>query len=94
MGPLFEGFAQGSGAMVQETQLLTHDWGFKFEDVSYDKLHIWHGIKDANAPISMIRYMAERLPHARLHELEDTHYTIGRHFEEMLSELLSDARAL
>ncbi|KLO09468.1 alpha/beta hydrolase fold family protein [Schizopora paradoxa] len=91
--PLFEGFAQGSGAMVEETQLLAHDWGFRFEDVTFDKISIWHGLKDANAPIEMIRYMAERLPHAHLHEFDDTHYTIGRRLDEVLSELLSDAKA-
>ena len=88
---LFEGFARGAAGMVQETQLLVHDWGFKLEDITYDTVKVWHGAKDINAPISMVRYMVNRLPHATLTEYpDDTHYTMGAHFEEVLADLVPD----
>ncbi|EPQ57500.1 alpha/beta-hydrolase [Gloeophyllum trabeum ATCC 11539] len=86
---LFEAFAQGSAAFVHEARLLTEDWGFRFEDVQYDRVQLWHGTKDVNAPIRHTRYMAERLPHGVLHEYEgETHFTILHHLEEIMSELL------
>lgn len=85
---MFEGFAQGGDAFVQEIKLLTsNDWGFKFADVNYDKIQIWHGTRDVNAPIRMIRYMAEHLPHSVLQEFDDTHFTIASHLREIFSEL-------
>ncbi|KAH8879483.1 hydrolase [Thozetella sp. PMI_491] len=84
-----EPFAQGTDGLVQETQLLTQSWGFKFEDVIYDKVQIWHGKGDKNAPIAMIRYMAERLPHCELHEYEGNHYDASKCFDEILDTFVS-----
>lgn len=86
----FEAFAQGAEGFVQEAQLLPQpDWGFPFEDVTYDQIQMWHGTQDKNAPVSLIRYMAERLPHCVLREFEGaTHFTIHRHLEEIVSELI------
>jgi len=91
---LFEGFAQGSEAFVQESQLLTaRDWGFRFEDVSYGRIQMWHGTKDKNAPIRMARYMSERLPNCILREFEDdTHFTLVRHLEGIVSDLVPDRK--
>ncbi|KMU79947.1 hypothetical protein CISG_08229 [Coccidioides immitis RMSCC 3703] len=87
----FEAFAQGAGGFVQETRLLTHDWGFRFEDIRYDKIQIWHGAKDVNSPVRMTRYMAERLPHCVLREFEgDDHYTMVRHLEQIVSEFVPE----
>ncbi|KAL4999942.1 Alpha/Beta hydrolase protein [Aspergillus recurvatus] len=75
---VFEAFAQGGAATVQEAVLLSHDWGFRFEDIVYNKIHLWHGQKDAQSPIEMIRYMAKRLPHCVLREFEgETHFTVA-----------------
>ncbi|KLJ07605.1 hypothetical protein EMPG_16911 [Blastomyces silverae] len=76
---IFEAFAHGSAGFVQETQLLTAaDWGFRFEDVRFPpKVLMWHGTADANSPIGMIRYMAERIPHCVLREFEGVdHYSL------------------
>ena len=89
MRVLFEGFAQGPDGAVQETQLLTTNWGFSFEDVDYDKIVIWHGAKDANSPIRYMRYMAEHLPHAELREFpDDDHYNIVKRFGDFLDEVV------
>jgi pimeloyl-ACP methyl ester carboxylesterase len=86
---VFEAFVQGGAATVQEAVLLSHDWGFRFEDVTYSKIQLWHGQKDAQSPIEMIRYMAERLPHCMLHEFKgETHFTVAGHIDEILSDLV------
>ncbi|KAF7503157.1 hypothetical protein GJ744_004261 [Endocarpon pusillum] len=87
---LFEPFAQGAAASVQEAKLLTQSWGFRFEDVKYDRILIWHGTRDVNAPISMIRWMAARLPHCELRESDHTHFTLVDQLEEILAQLLPD----
>jgi pimeloyl-ACP methyl ester carboxylesterase len=87
-----EPFAQKAEAAVHEAKLLSsQDWGFRLEDVEYDVVRIWHGAQDQNAPIAMIRYLAERLPHRVLREFEgDTHYTMFRHAEGALLELFPE----
>ncbi|OJD15779.1 hypothetical protein AJ78_03997 [Emergomyces pasteurianus Ep9510] len=93
---IFEAFAQGSAGFAQETQLLTaDDWGFRFEDVRFKKVLMWHGTADANSPIGMIRYMAERMPHCVLREFEGVdHYSLlagkegAARLEEILEELV------
>ncbi|KAL4780097.1 Alpha/Beta hydrolase protein [Aspergillus varians] len=88
---MFEAFAQGAAATVQEAGLLSHDWGFQFEDITYNNIRIWHGEKDTNSPIEMIRYMANRLPHCELREFQgDNHYTVARHIEKILAELVPE----
>lgn len=87
----FEGFAQGAEGFVYETQLLTQDWGFRFEDVAYDNIQLWHGTQDKNAPVRMVRYIVERLPHSVLREFEgESHFTLFRHLEEILSDLVPE----
>ncbi|KAJ5167914.1 uncharacterized protein N7482_003508 [Penicillium canariense] len=86
---LFEAFRQGTPPAVHDARLLTSSWGIKFEDITYERVRIWHGTKDANAPVQMMRYMAERLPHCDLKEFpEATHFTLHRYFEQILSELV------
>ena len=87
---VLEAFRQGAGPAVHDARLLTTSWGIRFEEVTYNKVKIWHGTKDTNAPIQLMRYMAERLPHCELHEFqEDTHFTMHRHLDRVLTELVS-----
>lgn len=87
---LFEHFAQGTAGFVHETRLLTRDWGFRFDDITYDTVRIWHGSRDANAPIGSIRGMAARMPHCVLTEFDDTHFSVGSHYEDVLREIMAD----
>lgn len=91
-----EPFAQGPDGAVQEARILTdQDWGFRLEDVTFRDapIKIWHGTKDANAPIEAIRYLAEKLPNAELHEFgEDTHYTMGDHAEAAFLDLMGETK--
>jgi hypothetical protein len=90
MDLIFEGFAQGTSGFVHETQMLTGHWGFKFEDIIYDKVQMWHGSRDANAPVQSIRDMAEHMPHFVLKEYDENHFTMGNHVEEVLKALIAE----
>jgi pimeloyl-ACP methyl ester carboxylesterase len=87
---LFEPFAQGSRGLVQEAYLLSHPYGFRLEDVPFEnKVQIWHGTKDTNSPIEMVRYLKDRLPHCEMHEFGgETHFTVIKHLEEIVTELV------
>ena len=88
---VLEAFRQGTAPTVHDAQLLMSSWGIEFEDVTYDKVRLWHGTQDANAPVQMVRYMAERLPNCELREFEDdTHFTLHRHLDQILSELVPE----
>lgn len=88
---VLEAFRQGAEPAVHDARLLTSSWGLKFEDVTYNRVKIWHGTKDANAPVQMIRYLAGHLPHCTLQEFEnDTHFTLRRHLDTILSELVPE----
>jgi pimeloyl-ACP methyl ester carboxylesterase len=89
----FEPFAQGAEGFVREAQLLCEpDWGFRFEDVKYDKIMLWHGMKDTNAPIRMILYMKDRLPHSEFKGYDENHFGVTNHLDEILSELMKEAK--
>jgi len=85
----FSGFSQDARGLVQETQLISQDWGFKLEDITYDPVKLWHGTKDTNAPIGWARSTVSRLPHGHLQEFDDDHYAIGFRLEEVLEDLVS-----
>lgn len=90
---VFETFAQGSKACVQEARLLSTDWDIPFEDVDYNKVQIWHGVKDVNSPVRLMRYIAKRLPNADLREYpDDDHWTVIKHLEDIISELMPEAK--
>lgn len=86
---MFEGFAQGSGAFVEEAIVLSvRHWGFELEETDFP-IQIWHGEKDTNAPIQWIRNMSKRLPNSRLKEYPgESHYTMVNHLEGILAEFM------
>ncbi|RYO78171.1 hypothetical protein DL762_008829 [Monosporascus cannonballus] len=60
-----EPFAQGSRGFVQEAYILTHPYGFRL-DVQFErKVKIWHGTKDVNSPIRMVRSKSATGPNRR-----------------------------
>lgn len=71
-----EAFAQCSKASIQEARLLSQDWGFRFEDVRYPGIKVWHGRNDINAPVGTVRYMVDKLPSPDFWELDADHYTM------------------
>lgn len=85
---LFEAFAQGSSGLVAEAKILSTNWGLRLQDVRTE-VKIWHGTKDQQAPIRMLRYMAEKLPNCQLTEFEGVdHFAMAYHLEKILEDLI------
>ncbi|KXG48949.1 uncharacterized protein PGRI_028190 [Penicillium griseofulvum] len=90
---LFEPFAQGAGPAAYEAKLLSQDWDIEFGDITYNNLYIWHAAKDWNSPLPMTEYYVKLLsnsPSFKVFE-DDTHFTIHRHMDEILSELIPES---
>jgi len=83
-----QGYRQGPDGVLTDGRIFTSDWGFKLEDVG-GEVKLWFGTKDTHTPIWHARYMAEKIPKAKLKEYEGaTHMNIQRNYEEILRELI------
>jgi pimeloyl-ACP methyl ester carboxylesterase len=83
-----EAFRQGGGGVILEYRLYGMPWGFSAQGVSVP-VHIWHGEEDLVVPMHHAEDLADRLPDASLHKLEDTgHFSIQQHYGLMLDTLL------
>jgi pimeloyl-ACP methyl ester carboxylesterase len=61
---LSEAFRSGSRGPAWEMGLYARPWGFRLEDIR-TPVHLSHGEQDANAPVSMGRYLATVIPESR-----------------------------
>jgi pimeloyl-ACP methyl ester carboxylesterase len=71
-----------------EWHLYVNPWGFGFDGIVIDIL-LLYGVYDRQVPPGMGRYLAERIPRARLFEVEDGgHFsTINNHIGEIFNYL-------
>jgi len=83
-------FHQGPAATIQEAAILFSPWGFDVSTITYDKIQLWHGTKDINAPLSQIRYVVDRLPHCELKTYDADHFELVKHIEEVIDDLITD----
>jgi pimeloyl-ACP methyl ester carboxylesterase len=91
MDIMFEPYAQGTAGAVQEAALMSGDWGIKFEEVRHPKVLIWHGTKDFNAPLAMVKYMADGIPGSTLKVYEgEGHSGLTSRIEEIVGELVTE----
>ena len=82
---LSEAFRDGSRGPAWEMGLYARPWAFRLEDIRAP-VHLWHGEQDANAPVSMGRYLARSIRECRA-----TFYA-GEghlHFVDRLPEILA-----
>ncbi|KAL4908632.1 hypothetical protein BDW74DRAFT_102288 [Aspergillus multicolor] len=89
---VFQAFAQGGAATVHEAVLLTHDWVFRFEDITYDGVRIWHGKKDAQSPIEMAAIWPNDYRTASSTNLEEKQLYGGKSWDiaEILPQLVPE----
>lgn len=85
-----ETFHQGTAATMQEAVLLFSPWGFDVSTITYDKVQLWHGTRDVNAPLNQIQYIADRLPHCELKTYDADHFELVKYIDEILDELITD----
>lgn len=91
-----ETWAQGANGWVDEVRLLGSAWGFDPSDIRCGPskeaggsggipVKVWHGSRDANAPLASMRWLVDRMPGAELVVLEDKgHFELGLSLKEML----------
>ena len=88
MASLKVAYAQGPDGVIRDGQLYSTPWDIKLKDV-HKEIKLFYGHKDDRTPLVFGRYYKANLPKAELTEFEDaSHFTINRHDEEILSELV------
>ena len=89
-----EAFRNGSRGPAHDLLLVTHDWGFRPEDVSV-QVYLWHGELDRIVPASATRRQEHLLPRctARYYP-DDGHYSIVlKNIDAILAEIAGYANA-
>ncbi len=68
-------------------------WGFRITDIRVP-VHIWHGNQDASVPVEVARFLARRIPGARLTVFSgEGHLGTYRHTAEILQSLAASVRS-
>jgi pimeloyl-ACP methyl ester carboxylesterase len=86
---LSEAFRSGSRGPAWEMGLYARPWGFRPEDIR-TPVHLSHGEQDANAPVTMGRYLATSIPGCRASFYSGEGHL---HFVDRLPEILAAVEA-
>jgi pimeloyl-ACP methyl ester carboxylesterase len=88
---ILESFRQGTKGPGYEGRLYGQPWGFRLEDITFDRVCLWHGELDTNVPVAMGRAIAEAIPNCRAKFCpNDAHISIiFNHMQEIMITLLS-----
>jgi pimeloyl-ACP methyl ester carboxylesterase len=86
---LVEALRQGAKGAAYDGMLLGRSWGFKIEDITFPRIHLWHGELDKDVPVTAAREIA-----AKLVQCKATYYPreghislIVNHSKEIISTL-------
>ena len=82
-----EAFQQGTKGLVHDFNLYSMSWGFKLSEIpSETKVFLFHGELDANIPVSIARFMSERIPNCetKFYQNEAHISTFINHFDEIM----------
>jgi pimeloyl-ACP methyl ester carboxylesterase len=87
-----ESFRQGTKGPAYEGGLYTRPWGFEPEQITFNRIDLWHGDLDRSVPVSMGRAMARRIPNVRaIFYPNDAHLSIAlNHMDTILGVLGRD----
>lgn len=71
-----EAYRQGAAHVIRDARRIRDPWGFDLETVPL-AFHFWHGCRDRNIPIKMVRFISRRVPKSveRIYE-NDGHYSL------------------
>ncbi len=58
-----ESFRQGADASVKDAMIFTGHWGFRVEEIAFEKIFLWQGEQDRILPAASARLLARALPH-------------------------------
>lgn len=82
-----EAYRQGVIGHLEDAKYLVKPWGFDLEDIDAD-VHIWHGEKDRNVPLSMGQYFEKAISKSKAYYYpEEGHLLYLKYWKEILSQL-------
>ncbi len=81
-------FAQGSRAVAREMNVLATPWDFDVSQVR-QPVHMWQGAEDRNVTPAMARWLASRIPDARLHEVAGMGHVLSPHVWPAVRDVLA-----
>ncbi len=74
---ILEAFRRGGRGALHELGLYARPWGFALHDVTAP-VHLWQGDQDGTVPLSMGKYIAEKLPDCRARFLSgEGHFSLA-----------------
>lgn len=85
-----EHFRQGFGGYLHDGKCIANDGDFEIEDITFRRIHIWHGRHDINCPLHRAERLASLLGDGvRLNIVDETHMsTTVNCAEHILRDLL------
>jgi pimeloyl-ACP methyl ester carboxylesterase len=80
---------KGSRGNRYEARMLVRYWGFKPEEIAFEKIFLWHGQEDRFMPIAAARLLAQKLPHCTaVFYPGDGHFSVlMEHTQDILNAL-------
>ncbi len=86
---LAESFRQGPAANLELVLTEIRPWGFQVEQVTFQKMFLWHGEQDHIMPVAPARLLAQALPHctATFYPDEGHFSTLANHAQDIWTSL-------
>jgi len=84
-----ESFRQGAEGNLDVVLAEVQPWGFRVEQIMFEKLFVWHGEQDRIMPVAPVRLLVQNLPHctATFYPDEGHFSTLANHAQEILHTL-------
>ena len=84
-----EAVRNGVDGSLDDLLAFVKPWGFALDEVEIPTV-LWHGTADVTVPVAHGRWLASRLPHARVHiEEGEGHFSLVGALDRMLDELMA-----
>jgi len=78
-----------SEASTKDGTIFTRPWSFRVEEITFEKLFLWHGEQDRISSAATVRLLAQALPHctATFYPDEGHFSTLAHHAPDFFSQL-------
>ena len=74
-----EGVRQGGRGVMEDAEIYCHPWSLPLEQI-HSPIRYWHGGRDGNISVDMVRTFTSRIPGARLDvDSEEGHFSLAIH---------------
>ncbi|HZS79762.1 MAG TPA: alpha/beta hydrolase [Ktedonobacteraceae bacterium] len=86
---MVESYRQSGKANLEATLGGVQPWGFQVEQITFEKMFLWHGEQDRIMPVAPARLLAQALPHctASFYPDEGHFSTIANHAQDIFRTL-------